>query len=215
MSIDARNASSRPLVIGIAGGSGSGKSTVVAQLTQLVGLHNVAFLPHDEYYREYPGLSIEDLRNRNWDDPNALETELLVAHIHALLGGKAIERPAYDFATYARKPETIRVEPRPVMIVEGIMILVEPALRALLDIKMYVDTDADIRFIRRLMRDVEERGRSVNSIVEQYKRTVRPMHLAFVEPSKRYADIIIPWNEDTYNQAAIMALVEMMRARLR
>jgi len=207
--------SHKPLTIGIGGGSGSGKSTVVAQLTQAVGLHNVAFLPHDEYYREYPGLSVEELSARNWDDPNVLETELLITHLRSLIDGQAIERPHYDFATYARKPEKIRVEPRPVIIVEGIMILVEPALRDLLDIKVYVDTDADIRFIRRLKRDVEERGRVVNSIVEQYKRTVRPMHLAFVEPSKRYADIIIPWNEDNYNVAAIMTLVEIMRARLR
>ena len=215
MVMDALNIANKPLTIGIGGGSGSGKSTVVAQLTRAVGLHNVTFLPHDEYYREYPGLPIAELRERNWDDPNALETELLVSHLRSLIEGRAVERPAYDFATYARKPETIRVEPRPVIMVEGIMILVEPALRDLLDIKVYVDTDADIRFIRRLKRDVEERGRVVNSIVEQYKRTVRPMHLAFVEPSKRYADIIIPWNEDNYNQAAIMTLVEIMRAHLR
>jgi uridine kinase len=212
---DALPLTGKPLTIGIAGGSGSGKSTVVAQLTQAVGLQNVAFLPHDEYYREYPGLSLEELRERNWDDPNALETELLVAHLRTLIAGQAVERPHYDFATYARKPDTIRVEPRPVIIVEGIMTLVEPELRDLLNIKIYIDTDADIRFIRRLKRDVDERGRALNSVVEQYKRTVRPMHLAFVEPSKRYADLIIPWSEDNYNQAAIMTLVEIMRTRLR
>jgi uridine kinase len=203
-----------PLSIGVAGGSGSGKSTVVDQLTGAIGPGNVALLPHDEYYREYPGLSIEELRARNWDDPNVLETELLVRHLRALLSGAVVERPQYDFATYARREQTVRVEPRPVIIVEGIMILVEPALRELLDIKVYVDTDSDIRFIRRLARDVGERQRSMESVVEQYKRTVRPMHLAFVEPSKRYADLIIPWNEDSYNDAAIKALVDMMRANL-
>ena len=203
-----------PLVIGVAGGSGSGKSTVVDQLTGAVGPGNVALLPHDEYYREYPGLGIEDLRGKNWDDPNVLETELLVRHLRALLDGAAVERPEYDFTTYARKPHTVRIEPKPVIIVEGIMILVEPALRELLDIKVYVDTDSDIRFIRRLARDVGERERLVQSVIEQYKRTVRPMHLAFVEPSKRYADLIIPWNEDSYNEAAIKTLVDMMRANI-
>lgn len=206
--------SKTPLTIGVAGGSGSGKSTVVEQLTGAVGMQSAALLPHDEYYREYPGLSIEELRDKNWDDPNVLETELLVRHLRALRDGAVIERPQYDFATYARKKETVRVEPRPVIIVEGIMILVEPALRELLDIKVYVDTDADIRFIRRLTRDVGERQRSLESVVEQYKQTVRPMHLAFVEPSKRYADLIIPWNSDDFNQAAINALVGMMRANM-
>jgi uridine kinase len=203
-----------PLTIGVAGGSGSGKSTVVERLTSAIGPANVALLPHDEYYREYPGLSLGELRARNWDDPNVLETELLVRHLRALLDGAAVERPQYDFTTYARRAETVRVEPRPVIIVEGIMILVEPALRELLHIKVYVDTDSDIRFIRRLARDVGERERSMQSVIEQYKRTVRPMHLAFVEPSKRYADLIIPWNEDSYNEAAIKALVDMMRANL-
>ncbi len=203
-----------PLTIGVAGGSGSGKSTVVGRLVEAVGRGNVALLPHDEYYREFPGVAIEELRARNWDDPNALETDLLVRHLRALLAGSVVERPQYDFATYTRTPDTVRVEPQPVIIVEGIMILVEPELRELLDIKVYVDTDADIRFIRRLVRDVGERERSMQSVIEQYKRTVRPMHLAFVEPSKRYADLIIPWNEDSYNEAAIKTLVEMMRANL-
>jgi uridine kinase len=206
--------SSIPLTIGVAGGSGSGKSTVVEQLTNAVGLQSAALLPHDEYYREYPGLSIEELRAKNWDDPNVLETDLLVRHLRALRDGAVVERPQYDFTTYARNEQTVRVEPRPVIIVEGIMILVEPALREMLDIKVYVDTDADIRFIRRLSRDVGERQRSVQSVVDQYKRTVRPMHLAFVEPSKRYADLIIPWNADNFNEAAIKALVGMMRTNL-
>lgn len=209
-----RASGSAPLTIGVAGGSGSGKSTVVEQLTGAVGPESVALLPHDEYYREYPGLDLEELRARNWDDPNVLETELLVRHLRALIDGAVVERPQYDFTTYARRRETVRIEPRPVIIVEGIMILVEPDLRDLLDIKVYVDTDADIRFIRRLARDVGERQRSVQSVIEQYKRTVRPMHLAFVEPSKRYADLIIPWSEDSFNAAAIKTLVGMMRASL-
>ncbi len=198
-----------PLTIGVAGGSGSGKSTVVAALVEAVGPENVALLPHDAYYRPYSGMSLDERRRLNWDHPDRLETELLVRHLSDLSAGSAIERPVYDFNAYSRLPQTERVEPRAVVIVDGILILTEPALRDLLDIKVFVDTDADIRFIRRLRRDILERGRELSSVIEQYLKTVRPMHLDFVEPSKRYADLIIP--EGGYNRVAIEMLVARVR----
>jgi uridine kinase len=199
----------KPLTIGVAGGSGSGKSTVVTALVEAVGSNNVALLPHDAYYRPYSDLSLDERRLLNWDHPDRLETELLVEHLSDLAQGRAIERPVYDFNTYSRTASTIHVDPRAVVIIDGILILVEPALRELLDIKVFVDTDADIRFIRRLRRDIEERGRDLTLIVEQYLKSVRPMHLDFVEPSKRYADLIIP--EGGYNRVA----VEMLVARVK
>ncbi|MDQ3705627.1 MAG: uridine kinase [Chloroflexota bacterium] len=202
----------KPLTIGVAGGSGSGKSTVVHALMQAVGQENTAFLPHDAYYRDYRHLSIEERTQVNWDHPDALETELMARHLAQLAAWQSVERPLYDFRDYTRMPETERVEPRPVIIVEGILILVEPDLRDMLDIKAFVDTDADIRFIRRLQRDMLERGRSVSSVVEQYLGTVRPMHLDFVEPSKRYADIIIP--RGGHNRVAIEMLVARVRSAL-
>jgi uridine kinase len=200
----------KPLTIGVAGGSGSGKSTVVRALVEAVGSSNVALLPHDAYYRPYSDLPLDERRLLNWDHPDRLETELLVEHLRDLAQGKAIERPLYDFSTYSRLPNTLRVEPRAVVIVDGILILAEPALRELLDIKVFVDTDADIRFIRRLRRDIEERGRDLSLIVEQYLESVRPMHLDFVEPSKRYADLIIP--EGGYNRVAVEMLVARVKA---
>lgn len=200
----------KPLTIGVAGGSGSGKSTVVAALVEAVGPENVALLPHDAYYRPYSELPINDRRRLNWDHPDRLETELLVQHLSDLAAGTAIERPVYDFNTYSRQSQTEHVEPRAVVILDGILILTEPKLRDLLDIKVFVDTDADIRFIRRLRRDIVERGRELSSVIEQYLKTVRPMHLDFVEPSKRYADLIIP--EGGYNKVAIEMLVARVRA---
>ena len=202
----------RALTIGVAGGSGSGKSTVVRALTDAVGAENVAVLPHDAYYRDYSHLPLEARVQVNWDHPDALETSLLVEQLSALVEGCPIMRPVYDFVNYTRLPETLRVEPRPVVIVDGILILSERSLRDLLDIKVYVDTDPDIRFIRRLQRDIVQRGRQLSSVVEQYLRTVRPMHLDFVEPSKRYADLIIP--EGGYNRVAIDMLVARVRAVL-
>jgi uridine kinase len=203
----------KPLTIGVAGGTGSGKTTVTKALVGAVGPDNAALLPHDAYYREYDHLPFEDRARINWDHPDSLETELLVNQLACLVEGQVIERPQYDFRTYTRLSEPLRVEPRPVIIVEGILILVEPDLRDLLDIKVFVDTDADIRFIRRLQRDVNERARSVSSVVEQYLGTVRPMHLDFVEPSKRYADLIIP--EGGYNRVAIDMLVARVKSAIR
>jgi len=200
----------KPLTIGVAGGSGSGKTTVVRALVEAVGSSKTALLPHDAYYRDYSHLSVEERVQVNWDHPDSLETSLLVQHISALVRGEAIERPQYDFRTYSRPHETVHIEPGPVIIVDGILILAEKELRELLDIKVYVDTDPDIRFIRRLTRDVSERDRPVVSVIEQYLGTVRPMHLDFVEPSKRYADLIIP--EGGHNRVAIDMLVAKVRA---
>jgi uridine kinase len=202
----------RALTIGVAGGSGSGKSTVVRALTDAVGAGNVAVLPHDAYYRDYGHLPFESRTQVNWDHPDALETSLLVEQLSALIEGCPIMRPVYDFVNYTRLPEPEPVDPRPIVIVDGILILSEPALRELLDIKVYVDTDSDIRFIRRLQRDIVKRGRQLSSVIEQYLLTVRPMHLEFVEPSKRYADLIIP--EGGYNRVAIDMLVARVRAVL-
>ena len=195
----------KPLTIGVAGGTGSGKTTVAGALIDACGPENVAFLPHDAYYRDYGHLPFEDRVRVNWDHPDSLETDLLVRQLSSLISGMPIKEPQYDFRTYTRMAETQHVEPRPVIIIEGILILAERELRDLLDIKVFVDTDADIRFIRRLKRDIEERERSVQSVIEQYLSTVRPMHLDFVEPSKRYADLIIP--EGGENQVALDAII--------
>jgi uridine kinase len=199
----------RPIVIGVAGGTGSGKTTVANEILRRVGAAHVTYIPYDAYYRELGHLSPEERAGVNFDHPDSLETALLVEHLKALRAGQVVEAPIYDFTTHMRTQETRRVEPAPVILVEGILIFVEPELRALFDVKLYVDTDADVRFIRRLRRDVRERGRSVESVCEQYLTTVRPMHQEFVEPSKRHADVIIP--EGGFNEVAI----EMVAARLR
>ena len=199
-------------VIGIAGGSGSGKTTLAWLIMERIGPESIAFLPHDAYYRDFSHLPPEERLQVNYDHPNTLETELLIEHIRALKAGKAVDRPLYDFTTHARRPETVRVEPRPILLVEGILVLAEPALRRLFDLKLYVDTDPDIRFIRRLQRDVRERGRTPEMVIEQYMRTVRPMHLEFVEPSKRYADLIVP--EGGLNTVALEVIVARIRDRI-
>ncbi len=199
----------RPIVIGVAGGTGSGKTTVANQILQRVGAEHIACIPHDAYYRDLSHLPPRQRDQVNYDHPNALETELLIEHLKELHAGRAVEIPVYDFTTHTRTQHTRRVELAPVILVEGILVFAEPELRKLFDVKIYVDTDADVRFIRRLRRDIEERGRSVESVCEQYLSTVRPMHLEFVEPSKRYADIIIP--EGGFNEVAI----EIVAARIR
>lgn len=194
----------KPLIVGVAGGTGAGKTTVVRAIADAVGSERVAELPEDAYYREYAHLDDVERAGINWDHPDAIEVDLLLEHVRRLAAGQTIQRPVYDFAAYARDPRTIPVEPRPVLIVEGILIFVDARLRSLFDVKVFVDTDADLRFIRRLLRDVEERGRTVDSVVRQYLGTVRPMHVAFVEPAKRYADIIVP--EGGENHVAIELL---------
>lgn len=202
-----------PLVIGIAGGSGSGKTTVAQEILQRVGPDRIAFLQHDSYYKDLSGLPPTQRAEVNFDHPNSLETDLLIEHIAALRDGKAVEVPIYDFSTHSRTVRTFTVQPRRVILVEGILIFTEAALRNMFDVKIFVDTDSDIRFIRRLERDIAERGRTTSSVIHQYQATVRPMHLEFVEPSKRYADIIIP--EGGFNTAALDMVVARVDALLK
>lgn len=203
----------KPLVVGIAGGTGAGKTTVARAVIDAVGPERVAVLPEDAYYREYAHLDEAERTRINWDHPDAIETPLLLTHLRALIAGQAIARPVYDFAAYSRAPRTVAIEPRPVIVVEGILIYVEQQMRDLCDVKVFVDTDADLRFIRRLRRDVADRGRTVENVVGQYLATVRPMHLAFVEPTKRYADLIVP--EGGENQVAIDLLRSALLHRIR
>jgi len=199
-------------VIGIAGGSGSGKTTVAQEILQRVGADRIAYLQHDSYYKDLTGLPPTQRSEVNFDHPNSLETELLIHHVEKLKAGQPIEVPVYDFSTDSRTGETFIVQPHRVIIVEGILIFVERALRDLFDVKIFVDTDPDVRLIRRLQRDITERGRSVESVINQYQSTVRPMHLEFVEPSKRYADVIIP--EGGFNRAALDMVVARIESLL-
>lgn len=201
-----------PIVIGLAGGSGSGKTTVADAILHRVGPSHIAYLPHDAYYRSYFDLPSAQRDTINWDHPNSLETELMTAHVRALKAGQPIALPVYDFITYTRTAGTVPVNPQPLILVEGILIFTDPALRALFDMKIFVDTDADLRFIRRLQRDIAERGRTAESVIQQYLATVRPMHLEFVEPSKRYADIIVP--EGGRNEVALEMIVARLAALL-
>ena len=198
----------RPFVIGMAGGSGSGKTTISASIVEQIGPDRVALIPHDAYYRHRPELSYEERTRVNYDHPDSLETELLLSHMEGLAAGRPIRQPLYDFSLHLRRPETVTVEPRPVVLIEGILILVEPELREIMDLRVFVDTDPDVRVLRRAERDMRERGRSFDSVVNQYLTTVRPMHLRFVEPSKRNADVIIP---EGYNRDAVGALVSTIR----
>jgi len=182
----------RPLVIGVAGGSGSGKTTVTRAIVERVGAQRIALLPHDAYYSDLSHMPFEERHRVNFDHPNAFDNGLYLAHIDALIAGQAVALPSYDFATYTRQPEVLPVPPQPVVLLEGILIFADADLRARMNIKLFVDAESDLRIIRRLQRDMIERGRSAESVIEQYLKTVRPMHLEFVEPSKRYADIIIP-----------------------
>jgi uridine kinase len=202
-----------PLVIGIAGGSGSGKTTVAQEILQRVGPSRIAFLQHDSYYKDLSGLPPVQRIQVNFDHPNSLETELLIRHIASLREGKPVEVPIYDFSTHSRTSQTYTVQPRSVILVEGILIFTEAALRDMFDVKIFVDTDSDLRFIRRLERDISERGRTTESVIKQYQATVRPMHMEFVEPSKRYADVIIP--EGGHNTAALDMVVARIEALLK
>jgi uridine kinase len=199
-----------PVIVGIAGGTGSGKTTVARAIYNRVGRDRIEWISHDSYYRSFDALTPEERHKINFDHPDSLETELLIRHLDALCKGSTIEMPLYDFASHARRAETQKVQPRRVIIVEGILVLAEPDLRKRIDIKLFVDTPADIRFMRRLMRDIRSRGRSLESVVEQYLTTVRPMHEEFVEPSKRYADLIIP--EGGENQVALDAIISRVES---
>ena len=198
------------LVIGIAGGTGSGKTTIARKITDALPSDKVDRIEHDSYYRDRPELSYDERCGLNFDPPSALETTLLVEHVRTLREGQAVEVPIYDFTTHRRLPETRPVEPRNVIVVEGILVLADPALRDLMDIKIFVDTDADIRAFRRIRRDIEHRGRTFQQVRDQYYKTVRPMHLQFVEPSKRWADLIIPEGGD--NRVALDVLIAKIQA---
>lgn len=201
-----------PIVIGIAGGSGSGKTTVAQEILQRVGPDRIAFLQHDAYYKDLSGLPPAQRVEVNFDHPNSLETELLISHVEKLKQDLPVEVPIYDFSHHSRTDRTYTVRPRRVILVEGILIFVEAALRNICDVKIFVDTDSDIRFIRRLQRDIAERGRTTDTVIKQYISTVRPMHLEFVEPSKRYADVIIP--EGGMNTPALDMVVARIESLL-
>jgi uridine kinase len=201
---------SRPFVIGVAGGTGSGKTTVVRRIMETLGETDITVLAHDRYYKDHPDLRLEERGGLNYDHPNSLDTELMVGHLRALRDGRTAELPVYDFTRHVRKPETQPVHPGAAIIVEGILIFADNELRSLMDVKVFVDTDADIRFIRRVQRDMAERGRTLPSVIDQYMATVKPMHEEFVEPSKRYADLIVP--EGGYNQVAVDMLLMLIRS---
>jgi uridine kinase len=202
-----------PLIVGIAGGSGSGKTTVAKLIVERAGKDHIALLAHDSYYKDLAALSPRERSQVNFDHPDSLDSDLLYTHLMQLKQNHSVDVPVYDFKTHSRTDTTFRVSPKPVILVEGILIFAEYKLRSLFDIKIFVDTDADIRFIRRLQRDITERGRSSDSVIHQYMTTVRPMHLEFVEPSKRYADIIIP--EGGLNTVAMDMIVARVEAMIR
>lgn len=202
----------RPLIIGVAGGSGSGKTTVARRVAESLSGAKVAFLDMDAYYRDHHELTHDELRLLNWDHPDAFDLDLLATHLAQLGDGHAIEKPVYDFVRHRRAPEAQRVEPADVIVIDGILLLVEEKIRARLDVKVFVDTDADIRLIRRIRRDMAKRGRPLEEILDQYQTTVQPMHLQFVEPSKRYADLIIPRGGE--NTVAIDLLLATINRRL-
>lgn len=199
------------ITIGVAGGTASGKSTISSAIVEQLGAENIVHLLHDSYYKSWYALNEDSQKRReiNFDHPASLETALMIEHIQALQNWQAVNIPVYDFVREERSTESLYSEPRPVILVEGILVLSEPDLRKLFDMKIFVDAPPDLRFIRRLQRDIAERGRSVESVIEQYLRTVRPMHEAFVEPSKRYADVIVP--DGGHNQVVINMLVDRLR----
>ena len=201
-----------PVLIGVAGGTGSGKTTVAHEILKRAGTEQISLIQHDAYYKDLSALAPAQRTMQNFDHPDALDNVLLIAHLQELKAGQAIEMPVYDFTTHTRTPETRRIEPHRIILLEGILIFADEELRRLMDVKIYVDTDADIRFVRRLQRDIAERGRTMDSVIHQYLATVRPMHREFVEPSKRYADVIIP--EGGFNEVAVAMIAARIKALL-
>ena len=195
----------KPILIGITGGTGSGKSTVSKEIYRSIKGKNATIIEQDSYYKDQSHLAFEERIKTNYDHPFAFDNDLLISHLNLLLEGKPIEKPIYDFEVHTRKKETITVYPKDIIILEGILLLSDERIRDLLYIKIFVDTDSDVRLIRRITRDIKERGRSLDSVIEQYMKTVRPAHMQFIEPSKKYADIIIP--EGGYNKVAIDIIV--------
>jgi uridine kinase len=218
MSLDGRTAGDagrmpvKPLIIGIAGGSGSGKSTVARNVAHALSAVSVAFIDMDGYYRNFAHLTLEERRQINWDHPDAFDWELLIAQLTALLGGDSVEKPVYDFVSHARSDHRVRVPAADVVVVDGILLFADERVRDLCDVKVFVDADADVRLIRRIRRDIAKRGRPLDEVIEQYLTTVQPMHLQFVEPSKRYADIIVP--RGGHNRVAIEMIVAKIERRL-
>lgn len=199
----------KPILIGITGGTGSGKSSIADAIYSSFSNECIAMIQQDMYYKDQSNLSMEERVKTNYDHPRAFDNELLISHLQDLINGVGIDKPIYDFSKHTRSHETVRVEPREIIIVEGILVLENKELRDLLDIKVYVDTDADIRILRRLIRDINERGRTVESVINQYLEIVRPMHMEFIEPTKRHADIIVP--EGGQNKVAIDILVSKIK----
>jgi uridine kinase len=202
----------KPLIIGIAGGSGSGKSTVARNVAELLTTSSVAFIDMDAYYKNFPQISLDERRKLNWDHPDAFDYDLLCQHLDALSRRKPIDKPEYDFVTHLRRRDATHVEPADVVVIDGILLFVDERIRDLCDVKVFVDADPDIRLIRRLERDTHDRGRPLDEIIEQYLSTVQPMHLQFVEPSKRYADVIVP--RGGHNAIAIEMIVAKIQRRL-
>lgn len=202
----------KPLVIGVAGGSGSGKTTVVKRILDVIGEDKILLLEHDSYYRDLAHLPLEERMKQNFDHPSSLETELLIRHVNALIKGYSVEVPVYDFAEHTRATESRNVSPQKIILIDGILIFSEKELLKLMDIKLFVDTDDDIRLLRRIQRDIIERGRDLQRIIRQYENFVRPMHLEFVEPSKRYADIIIPRGGE--NHVALDMVTSLIKGKL-
>lgn len=202
---------SKPLIIGVVGGSGSGKTTVTKAIQQAMQVR-AAFLDQDGYYKDLGHLTLAERKLVNFDHPDSIDTDLLVKHLEQLARGEAIEKPTYDFAAHTRAADSVRVEPNPIVLVDGILLFADKRLRELFDIKVYVDVADDVRFIRRLERDVVERGRTMTDVIRQYLNTVRPMHLEFVEPSKRYADVILP--EGGQNRVAVEMIIARVQLEL-
>lgn len=202
----------KPLIIGIAGGTGSGKSTVARNVAQALSTSSVAFIDMDAYYRNFSHVPLEERRQINWDHPDAFDWALLLAHLSALVGGQPIDKPVYDFLSHTRSAHTVRIPAADVVVIDGILLFVDARVRDLCDVKVFVDADADIRLIRRIRRDVAKRGRTLEDVIDQYLTTVQPMHLQFVEPSKRYADVIVP--RGGHNPVAIEMIVAKIGRRL-
>ncbi len=202
-----------PLIIGVAGGSGSGKTTVIQHICNHIGEENLSLIAHDAYYRDLKHLSFEERAKQNFDHPASLESELLIRHIKALASGYSVDCPIYDFTNHVRKEESLPITPKKIILVDGILIFYEEELRKLMNIKLFVDTDDDVRLLRRLRRDIAERARSIEGVLDQYEKFVRPMHLEFVEPTKRYADIIIPHGGE--NQVALQMVNALIFENLR
>lgn len=204
--------SEKPLIIGVAGGSGSGKTTVVDKILQRIGKSNIQLIEHDSYYRDLKHLPFSEREKENFDHPSALETELMIHHLEALRRGEEVQMPVYDFVTHSRTEETRLASTKRIILIDGILIFSEPELLKMMDIKIFVDTDDDVRLLRRLRRDIEERGRDLAGVLNQYETFVRPMHLEFVEPAKRYADIIIPHGGE--NKVALNMIIAMIKEQL-